>query len=127
MSGSTRHSLRTGIRTSRCKFFWRTSGGREADPFEFAPFYVAFDVLPHSLNAPDHIKLPMWEMLEAEQDLTSDVAPAIVAAIRHLFEQHGADRDRGNEGIRAEDDLQKICNFEASGKLGSHDADISED
>src|SRR5581483_8666684 len=80
----------------------------EANSLERLPRDIATHILPQALQAPDHLQLPVWEMLqEAEADETHDVPPVVVTPVRDLFLQDGANRNHGGECIAENEELQK--------------------
>lgn len=64
---------------------------------------------------------------KAEQNQTSDVGLAIVAAIDHFFEQDPADRDQRSKGVALDNHWEKVGDVQPSGEPRGDDAEVSED
>src|SRR5713101_7909846 len=63
--------------------------GGDADALHLAPGRIAAEILPHPLQPPDHLELPVREVLEeTEANQTRDVAPVVIPAIGDLLLQH---------------------------------------
>src|SRR5579862_877212 len=67
----------------------RNSSGRESLALQGPPLVVPTEVLPQTLQPPDHVQLAVGEMFkEAVAHQPSNIFPVIVALIRNFFLQY---------------------------------------
>src|SRR5438067_9620051 len=72
------------------------------------PLVVAAEILPESLQPPDHVHLTVRKMFEeAVADEPRDVLPVVIPLVGNLFLQDGADGNHGGKRIPEDEELQK--------------------
>ena len=72
------------------------------------PLVVAAEILPESLQPPDHVHLPVRKMFEeAVADEPHHVLPVVVPLVSDFFLQDRADGNHGGKRIPEDEELQK--------------------
>src|ERR1700720_2333204 len=70
------------------------------------PSHVTSQVLPDTLQSPDHMQLPVRKVFdEAIGHKACDVLPVVVAFVSKFFLQHRANRNQGRKSVSEENEL----------------------
>ena len=86
----------------------RRGAGRDSDSFHGSPLQVSAEVLPDSLETPEHRELAVGKVFEEAIDYQArDFAPVAVTAERHFFEQYRTDGNQRGEGVAEQQEFQE--------------------
>ena len=73
-----------------------------------APSHIAAKILPQSLKAPDHVKLPIRKVLQkAVTHQSCDILPVVITLVGQFFLKYGAKGNNGREGITKNHELNE--------------------
>src|SRR5205807_2326833 len=82
-----------------------SGSGARSDALHLAPLQVPTQILPQTLQPPDHGQLPVWEMLDHRvEEEAGDFPPVAVATVRHLFQQDRTDGDERGESVSKDEE-----------------------